>query len=44
MLGVLIMLTPGHRNEFIECQKAIVRIAVLCIMDLNTVEFGSGVA
>ena len=32
MLAVLITQTPGHRNEFIDCQKAIVRIAVLPIM------------
>ena len=35
MLGVLIMLTPGRRNKFIGCQKAIVRIAVLPIMDVK---------
>jgi len=29
------MLTPGHRNEFINCQKAKVRIAVLPIMDVK---------
>jgi len=36
MLAVLITLTPGHRNEFIDCQKAKVRIAVLPIMDGKT--------
>ena len=36
MLCVLIMLTPGHRNQFIDCQKAKVRIAVLPILDLKT--------
>jgi len=36
MLAVLITLTPGHRNEFIDCQKAKVRIAVLPIMDVKT--------
>jgi len=36
MLAVLIMLTPGRRNEYIECQKAKVRIAVLPIMDVKT--------
>jgi hypothetical protein len=35
MLGVLITLTPGRRNEFIDCQKAEVRIAVLPIMDVK---------
>jgi len=30
------MLTPGRRNEFIECQKAKVRITVLTIMDVKT--------
>jgi len=34
MLAVLITLTPGHRNEFIDSQKATVRIAVLPIMDV----------
>jgi hypothetical protein len=29
-------LTPGRRNEFIESQKAKVRIAVLPIMDVKT--------
>jgi hypothetical protein len=36
MLAVLITLTPGRRNEFIDCQKAKVRIAVLPIMDVMT--------
>jgi hypothetical protein len=36
MLAVLITLTPGHRNEFIDCQKANVWIAVLSIMDVKT--------
>ena len=35
MLAVLITLTPGRRNEFIDCQKAKVRIAVLPIMDVK---------
>jgi len=36
MLAVLITLTPGLRNEFIDCQKAKVRIAVLSIIDVKT--------
>ena len=36
MLAVLITMTPGHRNEFINCQKAKVQIAVLPIMDEKT--------
>jgi len=36
MLAVLITLTPGCRNEFIDCQIAKVRIAVLPIMDVKT--------
>jgi len=36
MLDVLIMLTPGCRNQFIDCQTAKVRIAVLPIIDVNT--------
>jgi hypothetical protein len=36
MVAVLITLTPGRRNEFIDCQKAKVRIAVLPIMDVKT--------
>jgi len=35
MLAVLIMLTPGRRNNFIECQNAKVRFVVLPIMDLK---------
>jgi len=35
MLAVLITLTPGCRNEFIDSQKAKVRIAVLSIMDVR---------
>jgi len=35
MLAVLITLTPGRRNEFLDCQKAKVRIAVLPIMDVK---------
>jgi len=33
---VLITLTPGRPNEFIDCQKAKVHIAVLPIMDVKT--------
>jgi hypothetical protein len=36
MLAVLLTLTPGRRNEFIDCQKAKVRIAVLPIVDVKT--------
>jgi len=36
MLAVLITLTPGRRNEFINCQQATVRIAVLPILDVKT--------
>jgi len=36
MLAVLIMLTPGHRNEFIDCQRAKLRIPVLPIIDVKT--------
>ena len=36
MLAVLIMLTPGCCNEFIDCQKAKVCIAVLPSMDVKT--------
>jgi len=36
MLGVLFTLTPGHLNEFIDCQKAKVHTAVLPIMDVKT--------
>jgi hypothetical protein len=30
------MLTPGHRNKVMECQKADVPIAVLRIIDVKT--------
>jgi len=36
MPAVLITLTPGRRNEFIDCQKAKVRIAVFPIIDVKT--------
>jgi hypothetical protein len=36
MLEVLITLTPCRRNEFIDCQNAKVRNAVLPIMDVKT--------
>jgi hypothetical protein len=36
MLAVLIMQIPGCQNEFIDCQKAEVLIAVLPIMDVKT--------
>jgi len=36
MLAVLITPTPGRRNDFIDCQKAKVRIAVLPVMDVKT--------
>ena len=36
MLGELITLTPGCRNQFIDCQKAKDRIAALPIMDVKT--------
>jgi hypothetical protein len=36
MLGVLTALTPGRRNEFIDCQIAKVRISVLPSMDVKT--------
>ena len=36
MLSVLTMLTAHHRNEFTDCQKAKVRIAVLLLMDVKT--------
>jgi len=35
MLAVLITLTPGHRNKFIDCRKAKVRLGVLPIMDVK---------
>jgi len=36
MLAVLITLTPGRRNEFIDCQKPKVCIVILPIMDVKT--------
>jgi hypothetical protein len=36
MLAVLITLTPSRGNQFIDCQKSKVRIAVLPIMDVKT--------
>jgi len=36
MVAVVITLTPGRRNEFLDCHKAKVRIAVLPIMDVRT--------
>jgi hypothetical protein len=36
MLAVLITLTPGCQNEYIDCQKAQVHIAVLLTMDVKT--------
>jgi len=36
MGAVLITLTPGRQNEFIDCYKAKVRIVVLPIMDVKT--------
>ena len=36
MLAILITLTPGRRNEFIDCHKAKFRIAVLLMMDVKT--------
>jgi len=36
MLAVLFQLSPGSRNEFIDCQKANVGIAVLPIIDVKT--------
>jgi hypothetical protein len=44
MLAVSFTLTPGRRKEFIDCQKAKLRIAVLLIMDVkrgwnSTLEF-----
>jgi hypothetical protein len=35
-LAVLIMLTLGRQNEFIDCQKANIPIAVLPIKDVKT--------
>jgi len=36
MLAVLITLTPDRQNEFIDCQNAKVRIAILPIMDVTS--------
>jgi hypothetical protein len=36
MLAVLIMLTPGYQNEFIDCQESKVRILILPIMDVGS--------
>jgi hypothetical protein len=36
MVAVLITLTPGRRNEFIDCDKPNVRNAVIPIMDVKT--------
>jgi hypothetical protein len=36
MLAILIMLTPGRRNQFIDCHKNKDRIAVLPITDVKT--------
>jgi hypothetical protein len=36
MLAVLITLTPGRRNEFIDCHNANIRIAVPPMMDVKT--------
>jgi hypothetical protein len=36
MLAVFITLTPGRQNEFIDCQKDNIRIAVLPILDVKT--------
>jgi len=36
MFAVLITLTPGHRNEFFNCQNAKGRIAVHSILDVKT--------
>jgi len=36
MFAVLITLTAGHRNEFIDCQNGKIRIAVRPIMDVKT--------
>jgi len=36
MLAVLITLTPGRRNEFIDGQTAMVRLTVLPVMDAKT--------
>jgi len=36
MLAMLITLTSGRRNEFIDCQNARVRITVVLIMAVKT--------
>jgi hypothetical protein len=36
MLAVLIKLTPGCRNEFIDCHRAKVRMVALPMMDVKT--------
>jgi len=36
MLAELITLTPGHRNELIDCQRSKVRITILPIMHVET--------
>jgi len=36
MVAVGITLTPGRRNEFVDCHKANVRVAVLPIIDVKT--------
>jgi hypothetical protein len=36
MIAVLITLTPGRRNKFIQFYKAKVRVIVLPILDVNT--------
>jgi len=36
MHAVLVMLTPGRWNKFIDCQKAKVQITVLLIIDVKT--------
>jgi len=36
MLAVFITLTPGRRNEFVDCQKPKVQIANLSIVDVKT--------
>jgi hypothetical protein len=36
MLDILITLTPGRGNKFINCQMGKVRIAVLLIIDVKT--------
>jgi hypothetical protein len=36
MLAVLITLTPGRQNKFIDCQKAKIHIVILLIMDVKS--------